>query len=46
MILKAERFPFHDKLIEYVAKNNIQREDILIITETPMHITLFYYALA
>ena len=45
-ILKVEKFTIYKQVVEFVAKNNIQREDIFAITETTMNYTLFYYALA
>jgi hypothetical protein len=44
--LKSKQFSIHKELVEFVAKNNILREDILTITQaTAIGITLFYYAL-
>jgi hypothetical protein len=45
-ILKAEKFPFQEKLLEFVAKNNIQREDIFTITQGFTDCILYYYALS
>ena len=45
-VLKAVKFDIYKQLVEFVAEHNIQREDIFMITETTMHYTFFYYALA
>ena len=46
-ILKTKHFTAAPELVEFVAKNNIIREDILTITQaTAIGVTLFYYALA
>jgi hypothetical protein len=45
--LKAETFNgWHplQELLEFVAKNNIDREDIFTITQAGGYFTLFYYA--
>ncbi|WP_292972530.1 hypothetical protein [Mucilaginibacter sp.] len=42
-ILKVKGFRFRDALVEFVNSNNIQREDILIITEGMGGPTLYYY---
>ena len=46
-VLKGKQFPNYRELVEFVANNNIEREDILTITQaTAIGITLFYYAIA
>jgi hypothetical protein len=42
-VLKVKSFVYGDKLVEFVNKFNIQREDILIITEGIGGPTLYYY---
>ena len=45
-ILKSQAFVSfmpQRELAEFVNKNNIQREDILIITQENIRYTLFYY---
>jgi hypothetical protein len=45
-VLKSKQFSIHKDLVEFVAQNGIQREDILTITQaTAIGITLFYYAI-
>jgi hypothetical protein len=42
-VLKSEKFSIHKQLVEFVIKNNILREDILIITQGYTGCTLYYY---
>jgi len=44
-ILKSAKFTLHKEVVEFIVKNNIQRDDIFIITETTLNYTLFYYSL-
>jgi predicted HAD superfamily hydrolase len=46
-VLNSKKFFIHKELVDFVVKNNIEREDILAITEaTATGVTLYYYALA
>jgi hypothetical protein len=43
-VLKAKDFAIYKQLLEFVSNNNIQREEILTITQAiTMGYTLFYY---
>jgi len=45
IILKAKKFGDANDVATFVNKNNIKKEDILIITEEPNYnYTIFYYA--
>jgi hypothetical protein len=46
-VLKTKHFLAGIELVEFVAQNNVLREDILAITQaTAVGMNLFYYALA
>lgn len=46
-VLKSKHFSIAIELVDFVAENNIQREDILTITQgAGVGMNLFYYALA
>jgi hypothetical protein len=43
-VLKAKNFDLYRQLVEFVANNSVQREDIQTITHaTGLGYTLFYY---
>lgn len=41
--LKSDYFTSHERLTLFINENNIQREDILVITQAPSVYTIFFY---
>jgi hypothetical protein len=44
IVLKSDYFSTHERLTRFINENHIKREDILVITQAPGMLTIFFYA--
>ena len=44
IVLKSDYFTSHERLTRFINENNINRVDILVITQAPSMYTIFFYA--